>query len=135
MLLAVGDDSRLPGRRRSETCQELFATLREDSGERPARKLVDTVGVYGDPAKWFGFSQVNTGGFTQSTNITGAPLTIGGNKILAFSDSGSAITANGSVTLKGVNYAVPEPGEWAAMGILGAGLGGLVIRARKRRIA
>ena len=29
--------------------------------------------------------------------------------------------------------AVPEPGEWAAMGILGAGLTGLVLR--KRRLA
>ncbi len=28
---------------------------------------------------------------------------------------------------------VPEPGEWAAMGILGAGLTGLVVRARRRR--
>jgi hypothetical protein len=93
------------------------------------------VGVDGDVTKWAGLTQVNTGGFTQSTNWTGAPITIGSNRILAFSDAGSAITANGSVTLKGVNYAVPEPGEWAAMGILGAGLGGLVIRARKRRVA
>lgn len=30
--------------------------------------------------------------------------------------------------------AVPEPGEWAAMGILGLGLGGLVIRGRRRVI-
>jgi hypothetical protein len=28
--------------------------------------------------------------------------------------------------------AVPEPGEWAAMGILGAGLAGLVLRRRRR---
>ncbi len=33
----------------------------------------------------------------------------------------------------GGEQAVPEPGEWAAMGILGAGLAGLVIR--KRRVA
>jgi hypothetical protein len=31
-----------------------------------------------------------------------------------------------------VGNAVPEPGEWAAMGILGAGLTGLVIRKRRR---
>lgn len=30
---------------------------------------------------------------------------------------------------------VPEPGEWAAMGVLGAGLGGLVLRARRNRRA
>lgn len=34
-----------------------------------------------------------------------------------------------------VSNAVPEPGEWAAMGVLGAGLGGLVLRARRRRAA
>lgn len=31
--------------------------------------------------------------------------------------------------------AVPEPGEWAAMGMLATGLGGLVIRARRRKLA
>jgi hypothetical protein len=31
--------------------------------------------------------------------------------------------------------AVPEPGEWAAMGMLASGLGGLVIRARRRKLA
>ena len=31
-----------------------------------------------------------------------------------------------------VSGAVPEPGEWAAMGILGAGLTGLVLRNRRR---
>jgi hypothetical protein len=47
---------------------------------------------------------------------------------------------------KGVDYlnitvsgqgpsAVPEPGEWAAMGMLASGLGGLVVRARRRKIA
>lgn len=29
--------------------------------------------------------------------------------------------------------AVPEPGEWAAMGILGAGLAGLVLRKRRAK--
>ena len=31
--------------------------------------------------------------------------------------------------------AVPEPGEWAAMGMLASGLGGLAIRARRRKLA
>ena len=31
--------------------------------------------------------------------------------------------------------AVPEPGEWAAMGMLASGLGGLVIRGRRRKLA
>ena len=43
---------------------------------------------------------------------------------------------------KGVDYLnitvsspVPEPGEWAAMGMLASGLGGLVVRARRRKLA
>ncbi|MFY7951141.1 MAG: PEP-CTERM sorting domain-containing protein [Armatimonadaceae bacterium] len=28
---------------------------------------------------------------------------------------------------------VPEPGEWAAMGILASGLTGLMVRARRRK--
>jgi len=41
---------------------------------------------------------------------------------------------NSSVTLQvgAASAAVPEPGEWAAMGILGAGLAGLVLRKRKQ---
>lgn len=33
------------------------------------------------------------------------------------------------------NNAVPEPSEWAAMGLLGAGLLGLVVRGRKKNLA
>ncbi len=33
------------------------------------------------------------------------------------------------------NNAVPEPSEWAAMGFLGAGLLGLVVRGRKKNLA
>lgn len=43
---------------------------------------------------------------------------------------------------KGVDYLnitvsspVPEPGEWAAMGMLASGLGGLVVRGRRRKLA
>ena len=32
------------------------------------------------------------------------------------------------------NNAVPEPSEWAAMGLLGAGLLGLVVRGRKKKL-
>jgi hypothetical protein len=38
--------------------------------------------------------------------------------------------ANNTITLQ--VGSVPEPGEWAAMGILGAGLAGLVLRRRRR---
>jgi hypothetical protein len=33
------------------------------------------------------------------------------------------------------NNAVPEPSEWAAMGLLGTGLLGLVVRGRKKKLA
>lgn len=49
-------------------------------------------------------------------------------------------TSSGNVGAAGVNAytltaGVPEPGEWAAMGMLASGLGGLAIRARRRKIA
>jgi len=49
-------------------------------------------------------------------------------------------TSAGTVGAAGVNSysltaGVPEPGEWAAMGMLASGLGGLVIRARRRELA
>jgi len=49
-------------------------------------------------------------------------------------------TSAGNVGPAGVNSysltaGVPEPGEWAAMGMLASGLGGLVIRARRRKLA
>ena len=37
-----------------------------------------------------------------------------------------------AVTNNPTNNAVPEPSEWAAMGLLGAGLLGLVVRGRKK---
>jgi len=59
----------------------------------------------------------------------------------SFTTSG-VLGANGNpyFTSTGVNaynltVGVPEPGEWAAMGMLASGLGGLVIRARRRKLA
>ena len=40
-----------------------------------------------------------------------------------------------SAPLNPGNNAVPEPSEWAAMGLLGAGLLGLVVRGRKKKLA
>jgi hypothetical protein len=42
------------------------------------------------------------------------------------------INGNGPLPLNVKVSTVPEPGEWAAMGILGAGLVGLMARARRR---
>ncbi len=44
--------------------------------------------------------------------------------------TGSSTTGGGGTTTGGGG--VPEPGEWAAMGILGAGLTGLVLRKRRK---
>lgn len=43
-------------------------------------------------------------------------------------DFGGQVSGNFSAT-----SAVPEPGEWAAMGILATGLTGLMVRSRRRR--
>ena len=40
-----------------------------------------------------------------------------------------------SAPLNPGNNAVPEPSEWAAMGLLGTGLLGLVVRGRKKKLA
>jgi hypothetical protein len=40
-----------------------------------------------------------------------------------------------AVTNNPGNNAVPEPSEWAAMGLLGTGLLGLVVRGRKKKLA
>ena len=45
-----------------------------------------------------------------------------------------AFTANFTSSNPG-NNAVPEPSEWAAMGLLGTGLLGLVVRGRKKKMA
>ena len=40
-----------------------------------------------------------------------------------------------SAPLNPTNNAVPEPSEWAAMGLLGTGLLGLVVRGRTKKLA
>lgn len=56
-----------------------------------------------------------------------------GNTFVQFvSGNGSPMgIALDNVVVAPLSAAVPEPGEWAAMGILGAGLAGLVIRKRR----
>ncbi len=41
-------------------------------------------------------------------------------------------SAGNTITMQIGSSAVPEPGEWAAMGVLGAGLTGLVLRKRRK---
>ena len=54
------------------------------------------------------------------------------NGVLAGGFRYAALGGNNNVTN---NSAVPEPGEWAAMAMMVTGLGGLVVRARRRRRA
>jgi len=67
-----------------------------------------------------------------SMGISGHSLSNG------WSMSGGNITTTsfagqGSGTFDLVSSGVPEPGEWAAMGILATGLTGLMVRARRRK--
>lgn len=50
-----------------------------------------------------------------------------------FSAGGFRYALGGSNSITS-NGAVPEPGEWAAMAMMVTGLGGLVVRARRRRV-
>jgi hypothetical protein len=98
-----------------------------------------------------------TGSFTSSTNYTdGSTFALNGDVsftggdwynqlasdlgVAGASSINGVFTSGGVVGNKGVNSysltaGVPEPGEWAAMGMLASGLGGLVIRARRRKLA
>ncbi len=83
--------------------------------------------------------------YTGGTALSGAPsnsgtmtLALSGHSLASgWTMSGGNITTstfagNGMGTYE-ANAAVPEPGEWAAMGILASGLTGLMARARRRK--
>jgi hypothetical protein len=58
----------------------------------------------------------------------------------SWNDGSASFSPNGflveySAPLNPTNNAVPEPSEWAAMGLLGAGLLGLVVKNRKKNLA
>lgn len=96
-----------------------------------------------------------TGTFASTTNwVSGSNVSVAGNVNFTsgawfsqlMTDTGSVgsvkgtFTAGGVVGNNGINAytltaGVPEPAEWAAMGMLASGLGGLVVRARRRRSA
>ena len=72
-------------------------------------------------------------GINHGTNATNGPANQGANASTGAFDLGghgvrSGLTGNFNIVAN-----VPEPGEWAAMGILATGLGGLVVRARRKR--
>jgi len=96
-----------------------------------------------------------TGSFVTTANsVSGSNVGVSGDVTFTsgtwfsqlLADTNSVGTVNGYFTAGGVvgnngvkSYSltagVPEPAEWAAMGMLATGLGGLVVRARRRRNA
>lgn len=69
-------------------------------------------------------------GDPSATSISGT-FTTGG----VLGANGNPYFSSTGVNAYNLTVGVPEPGEWAAMGMLASGLGGLVIRARRRKLA
>ncbi|MES2465369.1 MAG: PEP-CTERM sorting domain-containing protein [Armatimonadota bacterium] len=78
---------------------------------------------------------VSSGNFTVTGNFAGlSQQTIAQNTYIRFQaiDSNpSSDVANGIITISG--SPVPEPSEWLAMGMAATSVGGLMIRARRRK--
>ena len=82
--------------------------------------------LYAGDVQLFGAS--DSRGFTSvQINYSGTGFSSGAFRVGALA-GGNGGGGNGG----GGNSAVPEPGEWAIMGLLTSGLGGLVLRARRK---
>lgn len=82
--------------------------------------------LYAGDVQLFGAS--DSRGFTSvQVNYSGTGFSSGAFRVGALA-GGNGGGGNGG----GGNGAVPEPGEWAIMGLLTSGLGGLVLRARRK---
>ena len=83
--------------------------------------------------------QYDGNGFAQDDweAINGSPLSgplYGKMTFTGASNTSSNLASSFSSSINGsLTAAVPEPGEWAAMGILASGLTGLMVRSRRRR--
>jgi len=83
--------------------------------------------LYAGDIQLFGAS--DSRGFTSvQINYTGTGFSTGAFRVGALARGGNGGGGNGG----GGNGAVPEPGEWALMRMLTSGLGGLVLRARRK---
>ena len=71
---------------------------------------------------------LSAGTFTTSFTTPGRPAN-GTFTTFVTATNGARISSNGVAAVT----AVPEPGEWATMGMAGAGLCGLMIRARRKK--
>ena len=98
--------------------------------------------LYGGDVYLFGASDAR--GFTSvKVNYSGAGFSSGAFRVGALAGGGNGPGGNGNGgngnggggNGGGGNGAVPEPGEWAAFGLLSSGLGGLMLRARRRKLA
>ena len=72
-------------------------------------------------------------GINHGTNATNGPTNLGANSSTGAFELGGHGVRSGLTGNFNIVADVPEPGEWAAMGVLAAGLGGLVVRARRKR--
>lgn len=93
---------------------------------------LEAFGTGGNSLGVFTFIGENDYGFYLDPNLSAR---VGGSLISSFRITGGFGTA---ASIDGIFYttvAVPEPGEYAVMGMAGLTLGGLMIRARRRKAA
>lgn len=118
-----------------------------DNGGTPYDASIDLLGDNGVVLQSYNFSTGGgpAGGAVGQASFIGATSSTGNIKGIRFNNASNGVVQNdfainrmtlNTLGVSGGNNGggdpVPEPGEWAAMGILGAGLAGLVMRSRRK---